>query len=148
MNPKPPTTIVFAICALLAINGVSASELSARIVVEKRFAAFMRHDLDAIVALYAPDAVEISPGFCTDRIGPEGARKTYEDLFLAFPNITDDVTAYVVDGNRVAVQFLARSQKPDGSYAFEIRLANFLTVDNGLITRDETYFDTQGRPCS
>lgn len=55
--------------------------------------------------------------------------------------------AYVVDGNHVAVQFIARSRKPDGTLAFEVPLANFLTVEHGLITRDDTYFDTKGRPC-
>jgi len=51
------------------------------------------------------------------------------------------------DNLRVALQFIARSRKPDGTLAFEVPLANFLTVEHGRITRDETYFDTKGRPC-
>jgi ketosteroid isomerase-like protein len=132
-----------------AVKGVAASaHASAEAVVEKRFAAVRRHDLEAIVALYAKDAVETSPAFCRDRTGPEGARQTYAELFQAFPNITDDVITYVVDGDHVAVQFVARSRRPDGTFAFEVPLANFLTVRNGRIVRDETYFDTKGRPCS
>jgi ketosteroid isomerase-like protein len=121
---------------------------SARMVVERRFAAVNRHDLDAVVALYARDAVETSPGFCADRSGPEGARRTYTELFQAYPTITADATTYVVEGNRVAVQFLARARKADGTVLLEVLLANFLTVEQGQITRDDTYFDTKGRPCS
>jgi len=121
---------------------------SAKAVVEQRFAAVRQHDVDAIVMLYASNAVETSPGFCHERLGRDGVRRTYTELFKAYPNITDDVVATLVDGDHVAVQFVARSRKPDGSLLFEVPLANFLTVQHGLITRDETYFDTKGRPCS
>jgi hypothetical protein len=83
-----------------------------------------------------------SPGFCSNRSGPDGARRTYGDLFRNYPAIQDEVTGMVVEGNRVAVQFTAQVGK------YTVPLANFLTVDNGLITRDETYFDTRGQPCN
>src|SRR5690349_12299259 len=113
-NISRSVAVAVAIGAGLVVVDVAAAsaEGSAKAVVEKRFAAVRRHDLEAIVALYAKDAVETSPAFCHDRTGPEGARQTYAELFQAFPNITDDVVAYVVDGDRVAVQFVARSLKP------------------------------------
>lgn len=141
------TTLFAVYCVVLAAPSM-AHEPSPRTVVENRFAAVRRHDVEAIVALYANDAVETSPAFCAERSGPEGARRTYTELFQAFPEITDDVTSIVVEGERVAVQFTARSRKPDGSYAFEVPLANFLVVRHGRIVRDDTYFDTHGRPCS
>ena len=146
-NTNLSVVLAVALGAAAADRAAASAQASARAVVEARFAAVKRHDVDAIVALYAKDAVETSPAFCHDRSGPEGARQTYSELFQAFPNITDDVVAYVVDGDRVAVQFIARSRKPDGTLAFEVPLANFLTVEHGRITRDETYFDTKGRPC-
>lgn len=121
---------------------------SAKAVVEQRFDAARQHDVGAVVMLYASNAVETSPAFCHDRLGRDGVRRTYTELFKAYPNITDDVLAMVVDGDRVAVQFVARARKPDGSFLFEVPLANFLTVQHGRITRDETYFDTKGRPCT
>ena len=140
-------TLLIACCVLSAAP-CAAREPSPKTVVENRFAAVRLHDIEAIVALYANDALETSPAFCVERIGPEGARRTYSELFQAFPAITDDVTSIVVEGERVAVQFVARSKKADGSYAFEVRLANFLVVRHGRIARDDTYFDTRGRPCS
>ena len=117
-------------------------------VVKRRFEATANRNLDAVAALYAADAIETSPAFCAPRQGSVGARKTYGDLFRDAPGIENEVTNFVVDGNRVAVQFIARVRKPDGSIAFEVPLANFLTIERGRIVRDDTYFDTKGRPCS
>jgi ketosteroid isomerase-like protein len=139
--------IAFAICLMGIVAEAGASD-SPKSIVEQRFAAVRRHDVEAIVALYANAAVETSPGFCHERMGPEGVRQTYSELFTSFPNITDDVVAMIVDGKHVAVQFVARVKKPDGTLAFEVPLANFITVEHGRITRDETYFDTKGRPCN
>jgi len=141
-------TIAFVLFCVLSAAPCRAREPSPKTVVEERFAAVRRHDVDAIIALYANDAVETSPAFCADRSGPDGARRTYSELLQAFPAITDDVTSIVVEGERVAVQFIARSKKADGGYAFEVPLANFLVVRHGRIVRDDTYFDTRGRPCS
>jgi len=145
---RHPIAILLAVCCVVPAVQCRAREPSPKTVVENRFAAVRRHDVEAIVALYADDAVETSPAFCTERGGPQGARRTYSELFQAFPAITDDVTSFVVDGERVAVQFTVRSRKTDGSYAFEVPLANFLVVRHGRIVRDDTYFDTRGRPCS
>ena len=114
--------------------------------IHRLFAAFNRHDLDAMARLYASDAILESPDFCSPRRGPEGVRKTYADLFRTFPDIIDQVTGSVVNGERVAVQFVAHSQGFDPTH--EIRLATFFIVRNGLIVRDETYFDAHGQPCS
>jgi ketosteroid isomerase-like protein len=140
---------VGACSILLATISIPAfAQDSPETVVKKRFEATAHHDIEAIAALYAPDAIETSPAFCTARQGPPGARKTYGDLFRDAPGIEDEVTNFVVDGSHVAVQFIARVRKPDGSVAFEARLANFLTVDHGRIVRDDTYFDAKGRLCS
>jgi hypothetical protein len=148
VNRKGWAAIGLGLYAAATCADARATELSARTIVEKRIAAVARHDLEAIVALYAPDAVETSPGFCSSRTGAEGVRRTYGELFQAYPNISDDVVAYVVDGHHVAVQFVARVRKADGSLAFEVPIANFLTVEHGRISRDDTYFDTKGRPCT
>lgn len=148
MNHKVSAAIGFAIFLAASCNGAHAAVSSVQAVVERRIAAVMRHDLEAVVALYAPDALETSPAFCSNRSGVEGARQTYGELFKAYPNITDDEATYVVQGKQVAVQFVARVRKPDGSLLFEVPIANFLTVEHGRITRDVTYFDTKGRPCT
>ena len=138
----------FSLILFAAISMPVLAQESPEAVVRKRFEATANRNIDAIAALYASDAIETSPAFCVPRQGSMGARKTYGDLFRDAPGIENEVTNFVVDGNHVAVQFIARVRKPDGSIAFEALLANFLTVERGRIVRDDTYFDAKGRPCS
>jgi len=51
----------------------------------------------------------------------------------------------LVDGDRVAVRFVARSGQGPGSLVLPI--ATFLIVDEGLIRSDDSLFDTAGGPC-
>ena len=139
----PALTFAMASVATLAVAAVDKSPDS---VVRARFETFNHHDLDGLVALYAPDAVLTSPGFCQDRLGTAGARRAYSDLFQAVPDIQDEVTAVVIDRNHIAIQFIARSTRPGA--AFAVHIANFLTLSHGLITRDDAYYDAKGRPCS
>ena len=148
MHNGPLIFILLALCSGAVHAGEELAEKSPRSVMELRFALVERYDVDGIAALYAPDAIETSPGFCSERRGPAGARRTYGELFEAYPAISASVTSMVVEGEHVAVQFIARVRNPDGSVAFETQIANFLTVQDGKITRDDTYFDTKGRPCS
>ena len=149
----PVRRSIVAGCLVLATAGSVttgaapiAGDATARSVFEARFATFNRHDLEALVALYAPDAVLTSPGFCQDRIGLAGARQAYAALFQGVPDISDEVTAVIIDRDHIAVQFVARSVRP--GTAFTLRIANFLTLDHGLIKRDDAYYDAKGRPCS
>ena len=148
MHSRFLTFTLLALCGWAACADERPIAESPRAVVEKRFALVGRYDDEGIAALYASDAIETSPAFCTDRRGPAGALRTYSELFKSYPTITAHITSLIVEGERVAVQFVARVRNPDGSVAFESRLANFLIVRDGKITRDDTYFDTKGRPCS
>jgi ketosteroid isomerase-like protein len=136
---------IFAVAAAPALGATVSTKLAERLV-EARFDTFNRHDLNGLVALYAPDAVLTSPGFCQDRIGLAGARRAYGELFQAVPDIQDQVLVVVIDDHHIAVQFIARSTRPGA--AFEVRIANFLTVEHGLITRDDAIYDAKGRPCA
>ena len=108
-------------CALMgaaapALCATAPAKLAERLV-EARFDTFNRHDLDGLVALYAPNAVLTSPGFCQDRIGLAGARRAYSELFQAVPDIQDQVLVAVIDRNHIAVQFIARSTRPGSHHA-------------------------------
>ena len=140
--------VVTSFCLMALLSGLARAEDSPEATVRKRFDAVVHHDVDAIAALYDVNAVETSPAFCAPRQGPAGARKTYGDLFRDIPAVEDEVTNLVVEGNRVAVQFTVRVRNANGSVAFEAPLANFITVEHGRITRDDTYFDAKGRPCA
>lgn len=109
------------------------------------FDAFNRHDLDAVVGVYAPDALLESSDFDAPRHGREGARRTYAELFAALPTVHDELKSIVVDGASVAVEFESRwdahGEVPAGKLAF----ATIFTLRAGLIARDATYFDAEPR---
>jgi len=72
-------------------------------------------------------------------------RRSFQGLFATFPDIQAEVQEYVVQGDRVAVRYLARgsmSGKP-----FAVPIFNLFTVRNGLITADDAMFDNGGRKC-
>jgi len=109
------------------------------------FEAFNRHDLDAVVNFYAPDALLESSDFEAPRHGREGARRTYAELFEALPTVRDEVKAIVVDGETVAVEFESRWDAHGEVPAGKLPLATFFKLRSGLIARDATYFDAEPR---
>jgi uncharacterized protein (TIGR02246 family) len=125
-------------CAKPAHNSAASAETDA--LVRRMFEAFNRHDLEALSALYSVDAVVISPDHAAVR-GPGGVRRVYAALFTQFPDIKDHVSNIVVDGDRVAVEFVSKGCVAANQDCFELPIAAFITVRNGLIVRDVGYFD-------
>ncbi|WP_039732415.1 nuclear transport factor 2 family protein [Dyella japonica] len=115
-------------------------------VVQAMFDAFNRHDATAMARLYASDARLASSDFCKTRTGRAEVVRTYRELFAAFPDIRDEVEQMVVQDDRVAVRFMARSDA--GVLPLRLPISTFLTVRHGQILSDDSIFDTGGRPCS
>lgn len=115
-------------------------------VVLDKFAAVNRHDVDAVVAHYAPDAVLTAADFCGPRRGQADVARTYRTIFAAVPDASVEVRETVAQGDRVAVRFVLRGTV--AGRAFELPIMNFFTVRDGLIVRDDGGFDNRGRPCT
>ncbi len=107
--------------------------------VDELYAAFNRHDLDAMWALYDEDARHVSPTDPSGWSGEEKFREVYGGLFDSLPGLRDDVVSVVVDGDRAAIEFVASWDGPDGR--IELPIAGFLTIRNGRIVEDVTYYD-------
>lgn len=129
---------------ILAMTAALSIATNPRALVDQLFQAFNRHDVPALVALYAPDARLMSSDFCNARTGADVAR-TYEKIFRAFPDIRDDVISVVIDGDRASVRFVTSSGSPGNEFYFE--LMTFFRFSAGRIIEDDTVFDTRGRPC-
>jgi uncharacterized protein (TIGR02246 family) len=134
--------IFLASCAHAGAPATSAQ--SPHAVIEALFAAFNRHDAAGMAALYAPEAELRTSEYCEPLRGRAAIERIHTDLFAAFPDIQDEVTDYFVDGEEVAVLFTSRSQTP--GRAFEMQIADFFVVRDGLIVSDHTIFNA-GRRC-
>lgn len=131
-----------AALAALAACGTPPRASDARDVVGRLFDAFNRHDVAAMQALYAPDAVHVSPAFCSPKRGPEEIASVYRGLFTSLPDVHDDVVQIVAEGDHAAVRFVARST----ALPRPLLLAAFIQVRDGRIVREETFYDVPG-PC-
>lgn len=139
MNPLNP--FLLALAASVSVS--SASSPSS--VAQAMFDAFNRHDADALSSLYANDARLASSDFCANRTGRAEVKRTYQALFATFPDIHDEVQQVVVQGDRVAVRFMARSDA--GASPLHLPISTFLTVRQGRIVSDDSTFDTGRRAC-
>jgi len=131
------------LCAAFMICSSSAYATppqSPKNIVIAMFDAFNRHDVDALVSLYAETAVLVSPDYCQPKHGKAAVREIYSGLFAAIPDVHDNLQTLIVSGDTVAVEFIATGQM--GDFAIHQPIAAFIQVQNGLIIRDTGYFDT------
>ena len=114
-------------------------------VVRNKFAAVNRHDLQAVTQSYAPDARLMASDFCAPRIGRQEVERTYRALFASIEDLSVQLDEVRPDGNRIMVRF--RVLGAVGGRRFEVPIANFFEVRDGLIVYDLGVFDNGGRAC-
>jgi ketosteroid isomerase-like protein len=112
--------------------------------VRAKFDAVNRHDLRAVVESYAPQARLMASDFCAPRIGRSEVERTYTALF-SINDLSVRLDHVLADGNHVAVRF--RVLGSIGGQRFEVPIADFFEVRDGLIVYDLGVFDNAGRPC-
>jgi uncharacterized protein len=113
--------------------------------VRAKFDAVNRHDLRAVVASYAPQARLMASDFCAPRIGRSEVERTYTALFSSVADLSVRLDQVQADGNHVAVRFSVLGSV--GGQRFEVPIADFFEVRDGLIVYDLGVFDNAGRPC-
>ena len=147
-GPRSPVVLGAGLLLALAWPTAVIAEKgrSPEATVRAKFESVNRHDLDAIVASYAQDAVLIAPDMCAPRRGRSEVKRTYTSIFSSFPHIQAELLEVIAQGEHVAARVMLRSN--DANMSFELPIANFFTVQDGLIVRDEGLFDLHGRPCT
>ncbi len=107
---------------------------------------FNRHEWEKLAAMYAPTAEFKDPS-----LGPgivpqtrEEFVKKYTGLAQTFPDVRDSVLAVYPSGEKhVVVEFVSTGTGPDGS-KFTLPICTIFELENGLITKDFTYYDNFG----
>jgi ketosteroid isomerase-like protein len=84
--------------------------------VHRLCAATNAHDLEALVACFAPDYRNETPAH-PDRgfSGAEQVRRNWSQIFAAIPDLTTEVVGVAVDGDTVWSEWEHHGTRPDGS---------------------------------
>lgn len=111
-------------------------------VAEKLFEAFNSHNWEAMTDLYAEEAQFLDPSYGTEFVTKSRAETMakYKEMETIFPNIHDEVKNIHTSGETVIVEFISTGTAADGT-TFTLPIVSLLTIRNGLIIKDATYYD-------
>ncbi len=114
--------------------------------------ALNRHDIPALLVLYAEDAVLVSPMFETVT-GREAIGRSFERLFAVFPDYTIEMrdALFLFDGDRAAefstvrgTQRVALLGLPPAGQQIEYHAARLFTLREGSIAYEQRIYDFGG----
>jgi steroid delta-isomerase-like uncharacterized protein len=107
-------------------------------------------DADALARRHAPDGTVVSPIFRTVQ-GMDEIRGSYRSLFATFPDWQYVGQQLLVDGNRVAQQFVVHATHsaefmglPGSGRKFDIEGVRLFEMKDGLIGYERRYYDFTG----
>lgn len=111
--------------------------------VKQYFEYFNKHDWKKMSEMYIETA-----DFKDPSLGPGIVKQTrqqieekYAELNKVFPDLHDKVVQIYPSGEKhIIVEFISTGTAPDNS-KFELPICTIFTIENGLITKDFTYFD-------
>jgi ketosteroid isomerase-like protein len=99
----------------------------------------MTRDIDAVMALYARDAVFTTPDAV--RRGHDQIRPFYEDAALRFPKLDVEIVRAFCDGPDAVAEWSAMMSGPEAG-TLELSGVNVAHVENDLIVDVRSYYDT------
>jgi ketosteroid isomerase-like protein len=111
--------------------------------VKQYFEHFNKHDWTKMANMYAEtsDFKDPSLGQGIVKQTRQQVIDKYSELNKIFPNIHDQVIQTYPSGDKhIIIEFVSSGTAPDNS-TFKLPICTILTIENGLITKDFTYFD-------
>lgn len=109
--------------------------------VERLVHATNAHDVETLVACFAPDYDNETPahperGFT----GRDQVRKNWTQIFAAIPDLVTEVTALAIDGDTIWTEWEHRGTRPDGTPHI-LRGVVIFDVTEGLAQRARFYLE-------
>ena len=99
------------------------------------------HDLNALVACFAPDYRNETPAHpARSFTGREQVRRNWEQIFAAIPDLTAKVLRSAVSGDEAWTEWEHRGTRPDGSMHV-MRGVVIFGVSNGLLAWARFYLE-------
>ncbi len=111
-------------------------------VARELFRSFNAHDWSVMASYYSDSAKFLDPSLGPDWVylsRPEIQAK-YRELERAIPDIQDQIVELLAVDNKVVVQFVSNGHTLDSALLM-LPICSVLTIEDGKITRDATYYD-------
>ena len=95
-----------------------------------------------MATLYAHSALFLDPSFAKEFVSKTRSETVakYNELQQMFPDIHDNVIAMYSHEKTIVIEFVSTGTGPDGA-SFRLPIVTVLTIENGLIVKDATYYD-------
>ena len=143
---KKKLALFIIVLALIACNNPKEKNMvisDNEKLVKQYFEHFNNHDWEKMANMYT----EISE-FKDPSLGQGIVKQTrkqiiekYSELNKIFPDLQDKVIQIYPSGEKhIIVEFVSTGTAPDNS-KFELPICTIFTIENGIITKDYTYFD-------
>jgi len=127
--------------ATTTTSAASGADAKSSDPVQRKFAAFNKHDVDAIEQIYASDATLRSPDY-PRLTGNSRIADTYRKIFDAVPDAKDELETLETSSNHVYVQYVLTGHLKDAQdKPLSVRIMSVYAVKNGHIIDDTTYYD-------
>lgn len=125
-------------------NSPSPTESNKNVkLVTQYFEYFNQHDWVKMASMYADTAAFRDPSLGNGIVKQSRQQviDKYTELEKIFPNIHDQVMKTYPSGqNHVVVEFISSGTGLDSS-TFELPICTIFQIENGVITKDFTYYD-------
>ncbi|MFP9113441.1 nuclear transport factor 2 family protein [Flavobacterium sp. RHBU_3] len=111
--------------------------------VKEYFDHFNHHHWDMMAGMYTENADFKDPSLGQGIVKQSRQQvvNKYSELNKVFPDIHDSIVNIYPSGEKnVIVEFVSTGTAPDGS-KFELPICTIFTIENGLISKDFTYYD-------
>jgi ketosteroid isomerase-like protein len=137
--------LIFAFIVTVILNACSNKQgnNANEKLVRQYFEYFNTHDWNKLVSMYADttDFKDPTLGLGIVKQTRKQTLEKYTELNKIYPNIKDEITAIYPSGDKhIIVEFTSTGMAVD-STTFRLPICSILTIENGLITKDFTYFD-------
>ena len=143
---KNISTLLFVTFVFISCNNQNQKNMAIsdnEKLLKQYFEHFNKHEWTKMADMY----IEISE-FKDPSLGQGIVKQTrqqiidkYSELNKIFPDLHDQVVQTYPSGDKhIIVEFVSTGTAPDNS-KFELPICTILTIENGKITKDFTYFD-------
>lgn len=135
--------VLLMVFVLVACSVSSEADQNVAIV-KAMFEAFNRHDWQKMTSYYSEDAKFLDPSYGRDYVTKTRSEiaSKYAEMEKMFPDIQDHLVGTYASGDKVTVEFISTGTISD-SVQFKLPIVTVLTLKDGFIVQDATYYDME-----